>query len=186
MRSSLVVCSSIVVALVILGGIGRIGKVTSILAPAMAAIYVAGAMVIIILNIGDVIPAFGLIFREAFNPTSGVAGTGVGAFLVTLMWGVRRGLFSNEAGLGSAPNVAAVATVPHPVHQGIVQSFSVFIDTALICTATALIIMLSGVTRIPSFFRKAMTASINSASPRIFEYCMMRSMSRSKRCRVAI
>ncbi len=101
--------SSGVVAAVILGGISRIGKVTAILAPSMAAIYVLGALIIISLNADAVIPAFELIFREAFNPTAGVAGTGVGAFLVTLMWGVRRGLFSNEAGQGSAPIAHAAA-----------------------------------------------------------------------------
>ncbi len=92
-----------VVALVILGGISRIGRVTGVLAPVMAVVYVTGAMIVLILNAGDIFPTFGLIFREAFNPTAGVAGTGVGAFLVTLMWGVRRGLFSNEAGGGGGP-----------------------------------------------------------------------------------
>jgi AGCS family alanine or glycine:cation symporter len=144
--------TSAIVAAVILGGISRIGKVTAVLAPLMAAIYVAGAMVIIILNIGDVIPAFGLIFREAFNPTSGVAGTGVGAFLVTLMWGVRRGLFSNEAGQGSAPIAHAAAKTDEPVSEGVVALLEPFIDTIVICTMTGLVIILTGVwnDRIPT------------------------------------
>ena len=137
--------TSAIVAAVILGGISRIGKVTAILAPLMAAIYVAGAMVIIVLNIGDVLPAFGLIFSEAFNPTSGVAGTGVGAFLVTLMWGVRRGLFSNEAGQGSAPIAHAAAKTDEPVSEGVVALLEPFIDTIVICTMTGLVIILTGV-----------------------------------------
>jgi AGCS family alanine or glycine:cation symporter len=137
--------TSAIVAAVILGGITRIGKVTAILAPFMAAIYVAGALVIIFLNFGDVIPAFGLIFSEAFNPTSGVAGTGVGAFLVTLMWGVRRGLFSNEAGQGSAPIAHAAAKTDEPVSEGVVALLEPFIDTIVICTMTGLVIILTGV-----------------------------------------
>ncbi|UCC24751.1 MAG: sodium:alanine symporter family protein, partial [Gemmatimonadales bacterium] len=109
-----------VVALVILGGISRIGRVTSILAPTMAAIYVAGAGFIILANIGELIPSFMLIFREAFNPSAGIAGTGAGVFLVTLMWGVRRGLFSNEAGQGSAPIAHAAAKTDEPVSEGVV------------------------------------------------------------------
>jgi len=137
--------TSAIVAAVILGGISRIGKVTAVLAPLMAAIYVAGAMLIIILNIGDVFPALVLIFREAFNPTAGVAGTGVGAFLVTLMWGVRRGLFSNEAGQGSAPIAHAAAKTDEPVSEGVVALLEPFIDTIVICTMTGLVIILTGV-----------------------------------------
>lgn len=137
--------TSVVVAAVILGGISRIGKVTGILAPLMAAIYVLGALVIIFLNLGEVIPAFGLIFREAFNPTAGVAGTGVGAILVTLMWGVRRGLFSNEAGQGSAPIAHAAAKTDEPVSEGVVALLEPFIDTIVICTMTALVIIMTGV-----------------------------------------
>ena len=91
------------VLLVIIGGITRIGRVTSVLSPMMAAIYVAGALFILAVNWQEVPGAIGLVLREAFNPTAGVAGTGMGVFLVTMMWGVRRGLFSNEAGQGSAP-----------------------------------------------------------------------------------
>ena len=144
--------TSAIVAGVILGGISRIGKVTAVLAPLMAAIYVAGALIIIFLNFGEVIPAFGLIFREAFNPTAGVAGTGVGAFLVTLMWGVRRGLFSNEAGQGSAPIAHAAAKTDEPVSEGVVALLEPFIDTIVICTMTGLVIILTGVwdDRIPT------------------------------------
>ena len=136
--------TSTVVALVILGGIKRIGRVTSILAPFMAIVYVTAAMIIIILNLGQVPETFAIIFREAFNPTAGVAGTGVGAFLVTLMWGVRRGLFSNEAGQGSAPIAHAAAKTDEPVSEGVVALLEPFIDTIVIVTMTALVIIMTG------------------------------------------
>ena len=144
--------TSIIVALVILGGISRIGKVTGVLAPVMAGIYVAGALFIIVTNIGQVIPTFGLILSEAFNPTAGVAGTGLGALLVTLMWGVRRGLFSNEAGQGSAPIAHAAAKTPEPVSEGVVALLEPFIDTIVICTMTGLVVIMTGVwnDRIPT------------------------------------
>ncbi|WP_420462050.1 alanine/glycine:cation symporter family protein [Candidatus Palauibacter sp.] len=136
--------TSTLVALVILGGIKRIGRVTSILAPAMAILYVSAAMLIIILNLDQVPGTFALIFREAFNPTAGVAGTGVGAFLVTLMWGVRRGLFSNEAGQGSAPIAHAAAKTDEPVSEGVVALLEPFIDTIVIVTMTALVLIMTG------------------------------------------
>ncbi len=141
-----------VVALVILGGITRIGRVTGVLAPAMAAVYCLGALVILIFNAGEIVPAIGLIFREAFNPTAGVAGTGAGAFLVTLMWGVRRGLFSNEAGQGSAPIAHAAAKTDEPVSEGVVALLEPFIDTIVICSMTGLVIITTGVwnERIPT------------------------------------
>ena len=137
--------TSAVVGAVILGGISRIGRVTGVLAPVMAAVYVSGALLILMLNVGGIPSAFGLIFREAFNPTAGVAGTGVGAFLVTLMWGVRRGLFSNEAGQGSAPIAHAAAKTDEPVSEGVVALLEPFIDTIVICTMTALVIIVTGV-----------------------------------------
>jgi AGCS family alanine or glycine:cation symporter len=132
------------VAAVIIGGITRIGRVTSVLAPLMAAIYVTGAVVIILLNIGGLIPAIGLIFSEAFNPTAGVAGMGIGAILVTLNWGVDRGLFSNEAGQGSAPIAHAAAKTDEPVSEGVVGLVEPFIDTIVIVSMTALVIILTG------------------------------------------
>jgi alanine or glycine:cation symporter, AGCS family len=138
------IVSATVVGLVIIGGISRIGKVTGILAPLMATIYVGGALIIIFMHLGDVIPTFGLIFREAFNPTAGVAGTGIGALLVTLMWGVKRGLFSNEAGQGSAPIAHAAAKTDEPVSEGVVALLEPFIDTIIICTMTGLVIIMTG------------------------------------------
>ena len=134
-----------VVALVVIGGITRIGRVTGIMAPTMAAIYVAGALVIIALNLDQVIPTFGLIFREAFRPTAGVAGTGAGVFLLTMVWGVKRGLFSNEAGQGSAPIAHAAAKTDEPVSEGVVALVEPFIDTIVICSMTGLVIIMTGV-----------------------------------------
>ncbi len=134
------VALTLIVAVTIFGGVQRISRVTEIVVPVMAVVYIAVALVVIVMNIGQVPAVLGIIVKSAFGLEQAVGG-GIGA---AIMMGVRRGLFSNEAGLGSAPNVAAVAAVPHPVNQGIVQSFSVFIDTAIICTATAFIVIMAG------------------------------------------
>ncbi|HIE92950.1 MAG TPA: sodium:alanine symporter family protein [Acidobacteria bacterium] len=141
-----------VVAVVILGGITRIGRVTAVLAPLMAGVYVISALLIILMNIGEVLPTFGLIMREAFNPTAGVAGTGIGILLVTLNWGVNRGLFSNEAGQGSAPIAHAAARTDEPVSEGVVGLVEPFIDTIVIVTMTCLVLIITGVydDRVPS------------------------------------
>ncbi len=133
------------VAMVIIGGIRRIGRVTGILAPLMAVIYVCGALVILAINWQQVIPTFGLIFREAFTPSAGVAGTGAGAFILTMMWGVRRGLFSNEAGQGSAPIAHSAAKTDEPVSEGVVALLEPFIDTIVICSMTGLVVLTTGV-----------------------------------------
>ena len=133
-----------IVGLVILGGIRRIGRVTSILAPGMAAVYVLGALFILAANAGELLPTLGRIFTEAFNPSAGVAGTGTGAFLFTMMWGVRRGLFSNEAGMGSAPIAHSAAKTDEPVSEGVVALLEPFIDTIVICSLTALVILTTG------------------------------------------
>jgi AGCS family alanine or glycine:cation symporter len=132
-----------IVGAVIIGGISRIGKVTGVLAPAMAGLYVAAALVVIVIHWDQVLPAFGLIFREAFNPSAGVAGAGVGVFLVTMMWGVRRGLFSNEAGQGSSPIAFAAAKTDEPAAEGLVGLLGPFIDTIVVCTMTALVIIVT-------------------------------------------
>ncbi|CAE6953895.1 putative sodium/glutamine symporter GlnT [Pseudomonas marincola] len=130
-----------VIGLIIFGGIKRIAKFADILVPVMAFSYIAMALFVIGSNIDRVPETLTLILRSAFGLEPAFAG-GIGAAIIM---GVKRGLFSNEAGLGSAPNVAAVAEVKHPVAQGIVQSLSVFIDTIILCSCTALIILLSGV-----------------------------------------
>ncbi len=130
----------VILGLIIFGGVKRIADVAEIVVPVMAIGYFLMAIVVIGLNIDEVPAIFAMIFRGAFGLEPAFAG-GIGA---AILLGVKRGLFSNEAGLGSAPNVAAVAFIPHPGNQGIVQSFSVFIDTIIMCTCTALIILLSG------------------------------------------
>ena len=132
---------TVVIGLIIFGGIKRIAKFADVLVPVMAFSYLAMALLVIGLNIAEVPATFALIFKSAFGLEPAFAG-GIGAAIIM---GVKRGLFSNEAGLGSAPNVAAVAEVKHPAAQGIVQSLSVFIDTLILCSCTALIILLSGV-----------------------------------------
>ncbi|MAE67877.1 MAG: sodium:alanine symporter family protein [Phycisphaeraceae bacterium] len=136
--------AAVLVGFVILGGIQRIGKVTSILAPVMACLYVAGSLIVLGINIGGIGDAFGTILSEAFNPTAGVAGTAAGAWTMTLLWGVKRGLFSNEAGQGSAPIAHAAAKTDEPLREGLVALLEPFIDTIVICTMTALVIITSG------------------------------------------
>ncbi len=131
---------TIVIGITIFGGVQRISRVTEIIVPLMAIAYLLVALGVVLFNITAVPTAMVVILQSAFGLEQAVGG-GIGA---AIAMGVRRGLFSNEAGLGSAPNVAAVAYVPHPVNQGIVQSFSVFIDTLIICTATAFIIVMAG------------------------------------------
>ncbi|MGR3615723.1 MAG: alanine/glycine:cation symporter family protein [Paracoccaceae bacterium] len=126
---------------IVFGGIHRIAKASDIIVPIMAFGYIAMALVVIVINIGQVPGIFAMIVSNAFGFEEAVGG-GMGAAIAQ---GLRRGLFSNEAGLGSAPNVAATADVKHPVSQGITQSFSVFIDTILICTCTAMVILMGDV-----------------------------------------
>ncbi len=123
------------------GGIKRIAKVADVIVPVMAFGYIGMALLIILINIFSVPGVLYTIVTNAFGLQEAVGG-GMGAAIAQ---GLRRGLFSNEAGLGSAPNVAAAAYVRHPISQGIVQSFSVFIDTIIICTCTAMIILLGDV-----------------------------------------
>jgi len=132
---------AIFVGFVIFGGIGRITKVVEIVVPVMAASYILLALFVLATHAGELPAVISLIVKSAFGLNEAIAG-GIGGALTL---GIQRGLFSNEAGLGSAPNVAAVAYVPHPAHQGIVQALSVFIDTIIICTCTASIILLSGI-----------------------------------------
>jgi len=132
---------AVLVGICIFGGGKRIVKVTGVLVPVMGVIYILMALVTVVLNIGQVPAVIGHIFAEAFNFKAifgGFAGS-------ALMQGIKRGLYSNEAGVGSAPNAAAAADVSHPVKQGLVQMLSVFIDTILICTATALMALCTGI-----------------------------------------
>ena len=127
--------------LVIFGGIQRISRFSEIVVPVMAIAYILLALFILIMNAGRIPDMLYHIVSEAFTGSAALGG-GVGS---ALLMGIKRGLFSNEAGEGSAPNVAATASVSHPVKQGLLQTLAVFTDTILICTCTAIIILLSGI-----------------------------------------
>ena len=133
-----------VIALVILGGVTAIGRVTGILVPVMAAAYVVGALLVLAFNYTEVLPTLGSVFTNAFNPSAGVAGTGAGAFLLTFTYGVQRGLFSNEAGMGSAPIAHSAAKTNEPASEGVVALLEPFIDTITVVTLTCLAILVSG------------------------------------------
>lgn len=134
----------ILVGLVLLGGIKRIGEVAGKLVPLMAIFYVVGGVVILAMNASEIPAAFGLIFHHAFNPTAAVGGFAGAGVAAAIQFGVARGVFSNEAGLGSAPIAHAAAKTNNPVQQGIIAMLGTFIDTIIICTITALVIITSG------------------------------------------
>lgn len=139
-RGAIGIILAIVTALVIFGGIHRVAKVSEIIVPILAVLNILIAIIVLILNITEIPSVFKLIFESAFGIKQLTAG-GLGA---AVMQGIKRGLFSNEAGMGSAPNAAATADVTHPVKQGLIQTLGVFTDTLLICSCTAFIILLSG------------------------------------------
>src|SRR5688572_8943364 len=132
-------------AAVILGGIKRIGRFTEYLVPFMALFYLAGGLTIVALNIGELPGVIRLVLDSAFNGHAAVGGFMGSTMAMALRYGIARGLFSNEAGLGSAPIVHAAATTDHPVRQGMYGIFEVFVDTILICTTTGLVILMTGV-----------------------------------------
>ncbi|MBR2353560.1 MAG: alanine:cation symporter family protein [Clostridia bacterium] len=132
---------AILVGYCLFGGGRRIAQVTGVMVPVMGAIYILVALVIVILNIGALPSVFGKIFSNAFD-FKAIFGGFSGS---CIMYGIKRGVFSNEAGVGSAPNASASAEVAHPVKQGLVQVLSVFLDTLLVCSATAFMCMCSGV-----------------------------------------
>ncbi len=132
---------AVLFAICVLGGGKRLTKVTGVLVPVMGVLYVAVSLFVVVTNLDAIPRVFGMIFRSAFDFQAifgGFAGS-------CIMWGIKRGLYSNEAGMGSAPNAAASADVSHPAKQGLVQMLSVFIDTLLICSATAFLCLFSGV-----------------------------------------
>ena len=139
----IVIC--IVVGLILIGGLKRIGSITEKLVPFMAVLYILLGVGLIVMNISRVPAVFAAIFQGAFNPTA-VTGGIVGSFFVAMQKGVSRGIFSNEAGLGTGSIAHACADTDNPVQQGMFGIFEVFMDTIVICTMTALIILLSGVT----------------------------------------
>lgn len=127
---------SILLGFIIFGGVKRIASFTQIVVPFMALAYIITAFVIILLNIGEVPRIIAMIVGDAFSPMAGV-GAAIG-------WGVKRGVYSNEAGQGTGPHAAAAASVEHPAQQGLVQSFSIYIDTLMVCSATAFMILITG------------------------------------------
>jgi len=132
------------VGVVIIGGIKRIGEVTSRLVPFMAFFYVTAALTIIILNAGGIPAALASVFHDAFTGTAAIGGFAGAAFMLALKQGVKRGLFSNESGQGSAPIAHATAKTPYPVREGYVALLEPFIDTIIICSLTGLVIILTG------------------------------------------
>ena len=131
---------AVLAGIIMLGGGKRISRVTEVLVPVMALAYIAVSLIVVIMNIKSLPAVIGAIFSQAFSIRSAFGGF-LGA---AMMNGIKRGLYSNEAGIGSAPNAAASADVSHPVKQGLVQVLSVFIDTMLICSATAFMILCTG------------------------------------------
>ena len=129
-------------AAVLIGGVKRIASVSQIIVPFMAVIYIVFVLVLVVCNITAVPAAFATIVKAAFSPKA-ITGGAVGSFLVAMQKGVARGIFSNEAGLGSAPIAAAAAQTHEPVRQGLVSMTGTFIDTIVICTLTALVILCS-------------------------------------------
>ncbi|HHV57575.1 MAG TPA: sodium:alanine symporter family protein [Firmicutes bacterium] len=135
---------AVLTGVVILGGLKSIVRVTEKLVPFMAIFYVLGGLILIILNIGKLPAAMGMIFSQAFTGTAAVGGFAGSTVMLAMTKGVARGVFSNEAGLGSAPIVHATARVDHPVQQGLWGIFEVFMDTLVICSITALAIVMTG------------------------------------------
>ncbi|MCY6483346.1 alanine/glycine:cation symporter family protein [Clostridium aestuarii] len=138
-RLAMGLCLAAVTAIIIFGGVKRIAKVVELIVPVMAIAYVFVALFVVVKNFSAIPALFTLIVKSAFGFGQAISG-GIGAII---MQGIKRGLFSNEAGMGSAPNAAATADVTHPVKQGFIQTLGVFTDTILICSATAFIILLS-------------------------------------------
>ncbi len=134
----------ILTAPIIFGGIKRVAKVAEYIVPIMALLYLVVALYIIVVNVGKVPAVFSLIIGDAFNFSS-AAGGFFGVLSIGMVKGIQRGLFSNEAGLGSAPNAAAASDAYHPVNQGLIQMLGVFVDTVIVCSCTAFIILVSGV-----------------------------------------
>ena len=155
---------SILVAGVIFGGIKRIGSVASRLVPFMAVLYISAALIVIAANISSVPAAFGLIFKGAFGAQEAGTGITIGLMMLAMQKGIARGLFSNEAGQGSAPIAHAAAQNNDPVNQGIIAMLGTIIDTLIICTITALVILTSGVVTADCLASPAILEMLKSGS----------------------
>lgn len=150
-----------VLGFIIFGGVKRIAHFTQVVVPFMALAYILSACVIIAMNISMLPDVIGLIARDAFTPMAGV-GAAIG-------WGVKRGIYSNEAGQGTGPHAAAAAEVQHPAQQGLVQAFSVYVDTLFVCSATAFMIIITGAFNVHDsdggFIIQNLPATIDANSP---------------------
>ena len=131
---------AVIFAAIVFGGVKRIAKFTELIVPFMAAGYILASIIIVFVNLNQLPDVLLLIFKSAFNQEAGFGAV----FGLAIQWGVKRGIYSNEAGQGSAPHIAAAANVSHPTKQGLVQAFSVYIDTLLVCSATGFMILITG------------------------------------------
>ena len=136
---------AVIVAVTLLGGIQRLGSVTEKLVPFMSVVYIAASLTVLILHIENLPAVFAMIFKGAFDPSSVVGGVGGFTLKMCIEWGVKRGVFSNEAGLGSAPMAHAASSETNPVKQGLYGIFEVFMDTIVICTMSGLTLLVSGI-----------------------------------------
>ncbi|CCU77533.1 Na(+)-linked D-alanine glycine permease [Halanaerobium saccharolyticum subsp. saccharolyticum DSM 6643] len=148
---------AILVGLVIIGGLKRIANITERVVPFMAVMYFLASLVVILINYQSIIPSVKMIFYGAFNPAAATGGVIGVSIKQAFRYGIARGLFSNEAGMGSTPHAHAVAKVDHPAQQGLVAIFGVFFDTFIVCTMTALVIITSGVFKSEAMRGAAMT-----------------------------
>jgi len=159
LSSTKIITGAVIVTIlgfIIFGGVKRIANFAQVVVPFMALAYVITACVIIALNISELPGIIGMILGDAFTPMAG--------FGAAIGWGVKRGVYSNEAGQGTAPHAAAAAEVDHPAQQGLVQSFSIYIDTLFVCSATAFMILITGMYNVPAaeIFNVARDTSANS------------------------
>ena len=138
------VIMAVLVALVIAGGFSRVTKVMDLMVPVMAILYMVGAFVIIFMNADQILPSLGSIFVYAFTPHAAVGGFAGSTIALALRWGAARGVYSNEAGFGTAPTAHASATVDHPIRQAVWGVFEVTVDTLIVCTVTALMVLTTG------------------------------------------
>lgn len=135
---------ALLAGMILVGGISRIGSFTEKIVPFMAALYILGGIIILAINYDNILPALKMIVYGAFNPRAATGGFIGATVKETLRYGIARGLFSNEAGMGSTPHAHAVAKVDHPVQQGYVSMLGVIVDTGIVCTITALVILTTG------------------------------------------
>jgi len=157
-----------VLGFIIFGGVKRIAHFTQIVVPFMALAYIVTAVVIIALNMSELPGVVSMIFKDAFTPMAG--------FGAAIGWGVKRGVYSNEAGQGTGPHAAAAAEVQHPAQQGLVQAFSVYVDTLFVCSATAFMILITGAYNIHSgdggFLIQNLSAELPANSPAFTQFAV--------------